>query len=91
MKPNKDDSNFRNILQEETTWPHEYMFKFIVLANPAKINAVESLFPAFAKIEHKPSRTGKYTSITIQIVLYSADEVIGYYEKAAKIEGIYAL
>ncbi len=91
MKPNKDDNNFRKILQEETTWPHEYMFKFIVLANPSKINAVESLFPASAKIKHTPSRTGKYTSITILLVTHSADEVMSYYEKAAEIEGIFAL
>ena len=86
-----DKKSFRKILQEETVWPHRYMFKFIILATDDKINQVKMVFPTETEFNLKPSKNGKYVSITAFLLTKSADEVIAYYEKAGKIEGIFAL
>jgi len=86
-----DNSNFRKLLAEEVTWPHVYMFKFIIPANQNKEALVTQLFPKGADVSFKKSRTGKYTSITIKTLTQSPDEVLKYYEEAAKIEGIVSL
>ncbi len=86
-----DDSNFRKLLAEEITWPHVYMFKFIVPSSQDKEAQVLQLFPKGAEVSYKKSRTGKYTSITIRTLIQSPDDVLAYYEKAGKIEGIMSL
>ena len=86
-----DDSNFRKLLAEEIEWPHVYMFKFIVPASQDKEAQVLQLFPKGVDVSYKKSRTGKYTSITIRTLIQSPDEVLKYYEEAAKIEGIMSL
>ncbi len=86
-----DDSNFRKLLTEEITWPHVYMFKFIVPTNDDKEGQVLHLFPKGVDVSYKKSRTGKYVSITIKTLIQSPDEVLKYYEQAAKIEGIMSL
>ena len=86
-----DHTNFRKLLAEEITWPHVYMFKFIVPARQDKEAKVIELFPKRTDVSTRKSRTGKYTSITIKALMKSPDEVLKYYEKAAKIEGIMSL
>ncbi len=86
-----DDSNFRKLLAEEITWPHVYMFKFIVPANQDKEVQVLHLFPQGVDVSYKKSRTGKYVSITIKALVPSPDDVLKYYKQAAKIEGIMSL
>ncbi len=90
-KKKYNDSNFRKLLAEEIAWPHVYMFKFIVPTNQDKEAQIIQLFPKGADVTYKKSRTGKYTSITIKTLTQSPDEVIKYYEAAAKIEGIMSL
>jgi len=90
-KKKYDDSNFRKLLAEEITWPHVYMFKFIVPANQEKEAQVLQFFPKGAEISYKKSRTGKYISITIRTLTQSPNEVLQYYENVAKIEGVMSL
>lgn len=90
MKKN-DTGNFLKLLQEELEWPHVYMFKFVIpTGEETKIQVIE-LFPVDSKISYRASRTGKYTSITIKALMSSAEEVMAYYEKASKIEGIFSM
>lgn len=86
-----DNSNFRRLLAEEIKWPHIYMFKFIVETKLGKEDQIISLFPKSAKVSFRPSRTGKYTSISISVIMGSPDEVLKHYEEAAKIPGIMSL
>ncbi len=86
-----DNSKFRKLLAEEISWPHLYMFKFIIPANQEKQDQIVGLFPQDAQVSFKASRTGKYTSVTIQAMMQNPDEVIGYYEQVGKIEGIMSL
>jgi putative lipoic acid-binding regulatory protein len=81
-------SGFREKLDQHYAWPSLYMFKFIVPTG--KEEQVKKLFPQHTTTE-KQSKQGKYTSITIQMMMPSSDAVIHIYEQAAGVEGLIAL
>jgi uncharacterized protein len=81
----------RKKLENSTSWPTVYMFKFIVMSDNKKIALVESLFGENAEIKQQPSSNGKYTSVTAREVMLNPDQVIEIYQKASSIEGIIAL
>lgn len=82
----------RQTLSEETQFPAKYLFKFIVANNELPIRQVEDLFNNVgAIITKKNSKTGKFTSISIQLIMKSADEIIAKYKEASVIEGIISL
>ena len=79
-------------LNETTKFPSKYLFKFIIPSSEDKIKQVEDLFNhEGAVINKKASKTGKFTSISIQVVMKSADAVIEKYNQAGEIEGIISL
>jgi len=79
-------------LDNTTQFPAEYLYKFIVPAIGNKVSEVEELFAGrSAQISTKVSKTGKYTSVSIRVNLVSSEEVILYYRKAEKVEGIISL
>lgn len=79
-------------LDDTTNFPADYMYKFIVPTTKNQVVEVEDLFDnSGAVITTKKSKTGKYISVSIVINLDSSDEVISYYKKAEKIEGIISL
>ena len=81
-------ATFREKLDQHYAWPSLYMFKFIVPTG--KEAQVKELFPHHTTTE-KLSRQGKYTSITIQMMMPSSDAVILIYQQASGIEGLIAL
>jgi putative lipoic acid-binding regulatory protein len=73
-------------------WPLQYLFKFIVPSEDEKIEAVENAFNDLgAVINTKRSKTGKYTSISIDVPMQNAQEIIDQYLKVSTIEGIISL
>ena len=79
-------------LKKDTSFPTKYLFKFIVPSDDSKIDQVENLFNhEGAVINKKTSKTGKYTSVSIHIVMKKADDIIIKYQQAEKIEGIISL
>jgi uncharacterized protein len=80
--------NFRKQLDQHYRWPSLYIFKFIV--PQGQEDALKKLFPLHTSTE-KTSSAGKYTSITFNMMMPSADAVIEVYEKASAIEGLIAL
>ncbi len=79
-------------LKEDTSFPTKYLFKFIVPANEEKINQVENLFNhKGAVITKNSSRTGKFTSVSIHVVMKKADDIIKIYRQAEEIEDIISL
>jgi uncharacterized protein len=79
-------------LKKDTIFPTKYLFKFIVPSEEEKIQQVENLFNhAGAVINKTVSRTGKYTSVSIHVVMKKADDIILKYQAAEKIEGIISL
>lgn len=79
-------------LEESTTWPAIYLYKFIVPTNATNINLVENTFNNMgAVIQTHSSKTGKYTSISINVTMQDADKVIEKYLELSTIEGIISL
>jgi hypothetical protein len=79
-------------LKKDTTFPTKYLFKFIVPSDASKIDEIENLFNhQGAVITKNTSKTGKYTSVSIHIVMKKADDIILKYQQAEKIEGIISL
>ena len=92
----KDTKEFYERLKTElnnsNTWPAEYLFKFIVPTDQEKIEKVENAFDSMgAVIETKNSKTGKYTSISIDVQMPNAQEIIDKYLELSTIKGIISL
>lgn len=88
MESKFDKAAFKEKLEAVGQFPMVYMFKFIV--PNGREQEVGVLFPR-NEMNLKPSSGGKYVSTTIQIMVENADQIIGIYEQAAKIEGVIAL
>ncbi|MBN8576783.1 MAG: DUF493 family protein [Cytophagales bacterium] len=81
-------NSFKEKLDQHYAWPALYTFKFIV---PIEKQAeLKGLFPNHSSSE-KLSANGKYTSITLQMMMASSQAVIDIYLTASKIEGLIAL
>lgn len=79
---------------ENTTekWPSEYLYKFIVPASTDKVQHIESAFDGMgAVITTNQSKTGKYTSVSVNVVMPSSDVIIQKYKEVSSIEGIISL
>jgi hypothetical protein len=79
-------------LEETSSFPSQYLYKFIV---PTKENKAEEIMTIFdnmgAVIETKKSKNNKYTSISIRLVMVSADAIIEKYKAVSKIEHVISL
>ncbi|WP_294822439.1 DUF493 family protein [uncultured Flavobacterium sp.] len=87
---------FYHRLKEELAgsaeWPAEYLFKFIVPSDAAKVQQVEDAFNNMgAVIETTQSKTGKYTSVSINVKMEGPQSVIDKYIALSQIEGIISL
>lgn len=79
-------------LEETTAFPSKYMFKFIIPSDDQKATQIVSIFDhAGAVINTKPSKTGKYKSLTILVMMQDADEVIRKYKEVGEVEGVISL
>ena len=84
----KDWEKFKALLDEHYSWPQPYKFKFIVPAHK-KDEAAEILNDH--DLDFRPSRTGKYTSVTAVRVFHETDQVIEVYQRVSKIDGLISL
>jgi putative lipoic acid-binding regulatory protein len=79
-------------LDLSNTWPAEYLFKFIVPTDKEKIVKVEAAFDCMgAVIKTTKSKTGKFTSISIDVLMKDAQEIIDKYIEVSTVEGIISL
>ena len=79
-------------LENTTKFPTEYMFKFIIPTDKEKVKKIKDAFNySGVIINTKPSKTGKYKSLTILVTMKSADEIIKKYKEVAHIEGVISL
>ncbi len=82
----------REELLKSTSWPSDYLYKFIVPTNTDKIVQIQEIFDnTGAVIESKQSRKGRYTSISITVHLPDPDAVIEKYKAVGEIEGVISL
>ena len=86
-------NKLREQLYETATWPTEYLYKFIIMSDVTKIDQVEAIFNNMgAVINTKESKNGKYTSVSINVVMKNPEAVIKKYKEVAeKIEGVISL
>jgi len=95
MNTKKSDefySRLKEQLEESTTWPSNYLYKFIVNTDDEKINAIHEIFDnTGAVIESKKSKKGKYTSISITVSRKNPEEVIQKYKEVGQVEGVISL
>ncbi len=80
-------------LLETTEWPSEYLYKFILKSDVKKIAEIEVVFDNLgAVIKTIESKNGKYTSISINVVMKDPEAVIAkYVEVTSTIEGVISL
>ncbi len=83
-----DIDGFRQKLEKQHKFPGKYLFKFIVPIHA--IVEVENLAQK-VPVRERPSRKGNYSSVTFEMSVKDAKEVIDIYQRAFKIEGCIAL
>lgn len=82
----------KNDLEADSKFPLKYLFKFIVPSKGTQVDEVENIFNySGAVINKKTSKTGKFTSVSIHVIMNSADDIIQKYKEAGTIEGIISL
>ncbi len=98
MSSNPNSEEFyiklKSQLEELTVFPTLYLYKFIVPTeeNDNKVQTVSEQFDNLgATIKTKKSKNGKYTSLSIEVKMNSADDIIEKYKEVTKIEGIISL
>ena len=79
-------------LDMSNTWPAEYLFKFIVPSIADNVERVESAFDCMgAVIKTTKSKTGKFTSISFDVMIQDSQEIIDKYIELSTIKGIISL
>ena len=80
-------------LYETNSWPAEYLYKFIVKSDVKKIAEIEAIFDNMGAVIHTiESKNGKYTSVSINLLMRDPDVVIDKYKEVAeKVEGVISL
>ena len=79
-------------LSNTSLWPSEYLYKFIVPSVQNKVVEIESAFDNMgAVIKTTQSKTGKYTSVSVDVRMKSPEAVIEKYIQVSGIEGIISL
>lgn len=92
QNPQEFYKKLKTQLQETSTWPSNYLYKFIVDSDEAKIQQIHRIFDnTGAVIESKKSKKGKYTSVSITVNLKDPDAVIEKYKAVGSIEGVISL
>ncbi len=92
----KEAQEFYDRLQVEldnsNSWPAEYLFKFIVPSIENNVEFVENAFNCMgAVIKTTKSKTGKYTSISVDVTVENSNEIIQKYKEVSVIKGIVSL
>ncbi|MDB9960599.1 DUF493 domain-containing protein [Oceanihabitans sp.] len=93
QNPEEFYEKLKTQLYETATWPSEYLYKFIVKSDLKKIAEIEALFNNIgAVINTIESKNGKYTSVSIHVLMKDPDAVITKYKEVAeKVEGVISL
>lgn len=97
MSTQKNQDEFydklRSQLYETSSWPSEYLYKFIVQTDTGKIEKIESIFDNMgAVIKTNPSKNGTYTSVSINVQIPTPEIVIEKYKEVAeKVDGVIPL
>ncbi len=79
-------------LDASNTWPASYLFKFIVPSVNDNILRVEEAFNCMgAVIKTTKSKTGKFTSVSVDVTMRDSQAIVDKYIEVSTIEGIISL
>lgn len=79
-------------LDLSNSWPALYLYKFIVPTDEDNIVRVEEAFDCMgAVIKTTKSKTGKFTSISVDVMMKDSQEIIDKYIEVSTIKGIISL
>ncbi|MDX1277891.1 DUF493 family protein [Oceanihabitans sediminis] len=80
-------------LYDTASWPSEYLYKFIVKTENNQMPKISSIFDnTGAVIKNIESKNGKYTSVSIRVIMKDPEAVITKYKEVAeKVEGVISL
>ncbi len=81
-------TNFRALLDDQTDFPADYTFKFIV---PLEHMPELQRLLADYELQTRASRNGNYISTTLSPRMESSADVIALYEHVSGVEGLIAL
>ncbi len=93
QNPDEFYKKLKEQLYETSSWPSEYLYKFIVPTSVEKIRIIEDLFNNLgAVITSTESKNKTYTSVSINVQMEDPDAVIlKYKEVAEQVEGVISL
>lgn len=96
MDTEKETREFYERLKVEldlsASWPSIYLYKFIVPSEKENILRVEEAFDCMgAVIKTTKSKTGKFTSISVDVMMKDSQEIIDKYIELSTIKGIISL
>lgn len=96
MKTDKNTEEFynrlRQQLEDDSSWPTPYLYKFIVPARLEKIAEIEAIFNDLdAVVNTRDSSKGNYTSVSIKVTMDSPDAVVEKYLEVSRVEGVISL
>lgn len=78
----------KELLEENQKFPSDYTFKFVVPHE--KVAELKAIIRK-GNFTEKPSRTGKYISVSVTLMMNSSDEIIDIYRRVAIVEGLISL
>lgn len=84
--------NLKEKLSNDTLWPSNYLYKFIIPTDPEKVEQIKDAFKSEeAIIQTKESSKGNFTSVSVHVKMKNPDAVIEKYLEVSYIEGIISL
>lgn len=91
-KPEEFYERLKVELENSSKWPAIYLFKFIVPSESDNVIQVEEAFNDMgAVIKTTKSKTGKFTSISVDVNMKNPEEIIKKYVEVSTIKGIISL
>ncbi len=82
-------TRIKQLLEENHTWPCQYLFKFIV--PESKISQILAIIGEEGEVKTRPSKKGNYISVSLKLFCESPNDVVLFYERVSVVEGIVAL
>lgn len=90
--PEEFYASLKEKLEATHEFPQDYLFKFIVTNDQAKLTEIYKVFDGIKfTLSNRESKNGKYTSCNIFAFVLDAEQVIKIYQEVGKIEGVMML
>lgn len=84
--------SLREKLETNHDFPEDYLFKFIIPNDQAKLTEIYRVFDGIKHtLTNNDSKNGKYTSLSINAFVLDANQVVNIYQEVTKIEGVISL